>query len=259
MARNIKLEEARLKQHLSLYEASGRLDVHKNTLLGWEMGKHKPHLSYLTALCKIYDATPEELGLEELVRSKQHRESASPEEATSITPTGGEICIIEDLEVHLLTTVGRWNCRKLPYDGLQAMIDQQIRRYDDMSEQEKDGAENPERRKALRILATLPIGIYGLTMTGSVLQLSAEELLPHCAAGLTACWHLSKGKELPLVQAVVSAYLPTLTNMAREATRYQKAAAGLVAQAHMLLGLLTMHLDGHSTSEFHYREAVKTP
>jgi transcriptional regulator with XRE-family HTH domain len=257
MARNIKLEEARLKQHLSLYEASGRLAVHKNTLLGWETGKHKPHLSYLTALCKVYDATPEELGLEELVRSKEHRESASPEVAASVTPPGSDICIIEDLEVHLLTTVGRWNRRKVPYDGLQAMIDQQIRRYDDMSEQEKDSAENPERRKALRILATLPIGIYGLTVTGSVLQLSAEELLPHCAAGLTACWHLSKGKELPLVQAVVAAYLPTLTNLAREATRYQKAAAGLVAQAHLLSGLLAMHLDSLGASEAHYKEALK--
>src|SRR5713101_6348130 len=255
MAKNIKLEEARLKQHLSLEEASRRLDVHRNTLLSWEMGKHKPHLSYLTSLCKTYDATPEELGLEELVRSKQRQETVAP--ATGATPPGGEIFIFEDLEVHLLTTVGRWNRRRIPYDGLQAMIDQQIRRYDDMSEQEKDGMENPERRKALRILATLPIGIYGLTVTGSVLQLSAEELLPHCAAGLTACWHLSKGKELPLVQTVVSAYLPTLTNLARETSRYQKAAASLAAQAHMLSGLLSMHLDGHSVSEFHYKEAVK--
>ena len=257
MAKNIKLEEARLKQHLSLEEASRRLAVHKNTLLSWEMGRHKPHLSYLTSLCKTYDATPEELGLEELVRSKQRQESASPAIETDVTPPGSAIVLIEDLEVHLLTTVGRWNRRKIPYDGLQVMIDQQIRGYDDMTEQPKDSTENPERRRALRILATLPIGIYGMTVTGSVLQLSAEELLPHCAAGLTACWHLSKGKELPLVQAIVSTYLPTLTNLARESSRYQKAAAGLVAEAHMLAGLLSMHLEGHSNSEYHYREALK--
>jgi DNA-binding XRE family transcriptional regulator len=148
MAKNIKLEEARLKHHLSLEEASRRLAVHKNTLLHWEMGRHKPQLSYLTALCKTYDATPEELGLEELVHSKQRQESVSP--ATGVTLPGEEIFLFEDLEVHLLTTIGQWNRRRVPYDGLQAMIDQQIRRYDDMTEQQKDGTENPERRKALR-------------------------------------------------------------------------------------------------------------
>ncbi len=127
-----------------------------------------------------------------------------------------------------------------------------------MARQDTSGVENPERRKTLRLLAALPISVYGLTFLGSTHPTPAEEFLPQCTAGLTACWHLSKGTDLAFVQSAVFSYLPTLTTLAKQPSRQQQAAAiHLLSEAHMLAGFMTMHVSGPSIAKHHFTEAVK--
>ena len=262
MERNYRLEEARRKKGWSVREASRQLGVHRNTISAWEAGTSTPQISLLRVLCQTFNATTEELGLEHVLHAKQKltqavsfaEETTTLEQREAVSASERGILIFEDLEVRLLIVVGQWDRRSTSYDELQVKIAQQIRSYDDMTDHRS--IENPERRKALRILASLPVGIYGLTVLGSTKTVHADEFLPSCAAGLTACWQLSKGSDLALVRDTVSSYLPTLTLLAKQPSHHQKAAAGLTAQCHMLMGLMSMHLDSLVTAKAHHSKAV---
>lgn len=84
----------------------------------------------------------------------------------------------------------------------------------------------------------------------------AEEMLPQLASGLTACWPLTKTSELEFVQAVALSYLPTLTMLAKQPSCHQHEAMRLTAEAHMLAGLMGMHLRGLSIAKHHFSQAV---
>ncbi len=85
MGRNILLEEARLKKGWSLEQASQQISVHRNTLGSWERGKRQPQLSSINELCRLYDATPNELGLQDRLYSKNAR--GYPHRRLLIRPT----------------------------------------------------------------------------------------------------------------------------------------------------------------------------
>jgi tetratricopeptide (TPR) repeat protein/transcriptional regulator with XRE-family HTH domain len=288
MAQNIKLKDARLKRFFSLVEAGNLIGVHRNTLRSWEAGIRQPHISSIKLLCEAYKATPEEVGLEQLLHLKGGQEATQGESANplvtehrifsksgplastapehGISENGfshhegsqGGILVFEELEVRLLTPVMQWKQDNKLYEPLQAMVVREMEKDIAMTQEPHDNSiESPERRKALRFLATLPISVYGLTFTGSTRPTPEKEVLPYCAAGLTACWYLSKGSDLPRVQSIVSSYLPTLTTFVKHSPDYREAAAGLASQGYMLLGLMTMHLKNLAAAEAYYREAVK--
>lgn len=258
MERNIALEEARLRKGWSLEAASEKVGVHRNTLGGWERGKHKPPPGAILDLCQFYEATPEELGLDKFLYSKARQNLPSPELAAK-QPTGNDETLLErgDLAVLLATLVLRYDRRSTSYKDLQNMIYQTIKDYDDMAQQEQPDLKNPGRRGALRFLALLPIDYYGLTLLGSKYPTPAEEFLPHIAAGLTACWPLTKGTDLAFVQRVAKTYLTTLEKLVHQSTSRQQATFSLTAEAHLLAGLMGMHLDGLGNARYHFMEAVK--
>ena len=78
----------------------------------------------------------------------------------------------------------------------------------------QDASDDLSRREALRRLALLPLELCGLTALRPVLEQPAEEILAQCAAGITACWYLWRGKELPLAFQVIATYAPTLKALA---------------------------------------------
>ena len=81
------------------------------------------------------------------------------------------------------------NLKASSYHELQAAL---------IAELEDNIAMHPDhdisRRDALRFLASLPIEACGLSALQPVLKYENTELLLQCAAGITACWHLKKGK-----------------------------------------------------------------
>jgi len=103
------------------------------------------------------------------------------------------------------------------------------------------------RREALHRLAFLPIEICGLNALGPVLTYPVEEILTQCAAGVTACWYLHRGKELALTSHIVESYLPTLKAIAKSSSsQHRKAAADLLTQCLLLKTTLARHLEGNN-------------
>ena len=104
------------------------------------------------------------------------------------------------------------------------------------------------RRAALRTLALIPIQALGLGAIASGMQCSwkAQEVLTHCAAGVTACYHLAKGQheDIALASEVISAYLPALQKIVKESSLSRQEAAHLLAQCFLLKGTLAVHYEG---------------
>ena len=63
---NDKLRRARRKKFLTIEEAAAMLNVGATSFGRWERGIQKPHLETLGKLCELFNATPEELGFEDL-------------------------------------------------------------------------------------------------------------------------------------------------------------------------------------------------
>ncbi|MBV9689940.1 MAG: hypothetical protein JO202_09535, partial [Ktedonobacteraceae bacterium] len=86
-----------------------------------------------------------------------------------------------------------------------------------------------------------------------------EDILTQCAAGIAACWHLSKsaeGSDLALAFRCVSGYLPTLKAIVKDSSQYRKAAATLAGQCALLQTILGLHLQGLKEAEQYAQEAV---
>jgi tetratricopeptide (TPR) repeat protein len=116
------------------------------------------------------------------------------------------------------------------------------------------------RRDALRFLALVPVDLLGLSHLHPVSQkeFSYEDILKHCAAGITACWSLRKGKELAFADLAVSKYIPTLKSIAQIAPIPQrKTAADLLAQCLLLKSTLSRHLDA-SNEAIAYAQQAET-
>ena len=63
---NDKLRRARRKRFLTIEEAAEILKVSATSFGRWERRTQKPHLETLGKLCALFNATPEELGFEDL-------------------------------------------------------------------------------------------------------------------------------------------------------------------------------------------------
>lgn len=55
------MRKERLERGYTIKEVADMLHVHPNAVGRWESGKTDPTASNLTALCKLYDCTPEYL------------------------------------------------------------------------------------------------------------------------------------------------------------------------------------------------------
>jgi tetratricopeptide (TPR) repeat protein len=114
------------------------------------------------------------------------------------------------------------------------------------------------RRDALRRLALLPIHVLSLDALGTASSWAPENLLTHCATGVTACEHLSKGmgEDMSLAYAALSTYLPPLKTIVEQSSRHRKEAARLVAQALLIKATLNVHREGPKRAISYGRQAV---
>ena len=143
------------------------------------------------------------------------------------------------------------NLKASSYHELQAAL---------IAELEDNIAMHPDhdisRRDALRFLASLPIEACGLSALQPVLKYENTELLLQCAAGITACWHLKKGKDLAFVADTVAKYVPTLKELVKLTTGTQrKDTAELLAQCFLIQSTLARHMTSNQAAIRYAKQA----
>jgi len=227
----LQLMAARERMHLSLEEVGEHLGVSKTTVYRWEKKGDIPQPYHLRELCKLYSMPARELGFDERyavdVQTVNGREHGEAEEE----------CVLTTFHQHnlisrLMRIVWNWPSGDARYQMLQVLILLELK--------DNDMNDDISRRDALRFLALVPADMLGLSQFGAVFKGSHEDILKYCAAGIAACWHLRKGKELAFADLAVSKYIPTLKAMAQTAPMAQrKAAADLLAQCFLLKGVLS--------------------
>lgn len=119
-----------------------------------------------------------------------------------------------------------------------------------------DEGYTPSRRQALITLATLPTALLLTILKGRFSAGRVEHLLTRCAASLVACWHLMRGCEYAIVEDILPSYLPLLTNLAQESSKYQRVAASLATQGYRLKGILALHRNDSKVQYTSFQQAI---
>ena len=123
------------------------------------------------------------------------------------------------------------------------------------------------RRHALQAIAKFPIQMYALTALGieHIHLAPVEEILPACAAGITACRALLKDEEIATIEHTLSIYLPTLETLAHQNSVYQQTAAHLASQSYLLATILADHrrkldhMEAYSRAARRYGQLANDP
>ena len=163
----------------------------------------------------------------------------------------------------LMALVHSWQGSVDEINSLQALVHQEILMFDASAPENDDfssrSAHDLSRRQALLTLAALPVTFAMSNASSADLRGPAaakEFFLSQCAASLTASWHLLRGSDLSTIDQMLSAYLLPLEGVARQRSRYQKAAAGLASQAHRISGIIALHRNQLKVREHHCRQAL---
>ena len=160
------------------------------------------------------------------------------------------------LEVEIMAMVLHWRSTA-PIAMLQQFAEELIRKHDAMHEEQNHDTQIT-RRHALQAIAFFPIQMYGLThLAAPSRPIPLDETIASCAAGITACWELRhyEPEGLQAIQHILSAYLPTLEQIARQPSLFQQSAASLAAQGYLLVGILANHYSKLAQMELASRRA----
>lgn len=245
---NEKLRIARQQNHWSQERAAAEIGIDRKTYLRLENGQNYPQPGTLELVCKRFGLSAEELGF--LALSPPGKRIVA---VTSILEPA-PISTIQSLESLCTDLEFRVQC--IIYQALSRQLSLHELRGKLASALERSTTMDLERRKLLRHLALLPIQAFGLNMLGGASRSFApEDFLTHCAAGITACEHLSRGIDLHLAYSAISSYVPTLKNLARN-NLYRKEASELIAQAMLLLATLGLHVEGSKSAISYAQQAV---
>jgi tetratricopeptide (TPR) repeat protein len=162
-----------------------------------------------------------------------------------------------------LALIANWNEPIAESGSLQALVHEEILMFDAAVPDRDEGAYAAHalgRRQALATLAALPMALVTanqLLATDAHSPDAGRDLfLSRCAASITACWHLLRGRDLPTIDQVLSGYLLPLEALARQRSKYQRAAAALASQAHRISGTTALHRHRLSVRERHCKQAV---
>lgn len=253
------LRIARARRGWTLEQAAEHIGVGRNTLCRWEQGQAVPYPYNIHRICKAYGMTAMELGLEKGAVAEE-MPTLLPEEPLSEQQQGEEnpctrslqALMRDDLELRLQCLIYDWQYRKTPMRSfalLQRRLAQEIESDHAMPSANYPNHETVDqaRRDALRRLALVPLQALGLGLLGPIASSWApEDILTHCAAGITACEHLAKGvhEDMALASYALSAYLPTLKTIVKQSSVHRKQAAGLAAQALHTQATLSVHTQG---------------
>lgn len=159
----------------------------------------------------------------------------------------------------ILRAIGLWSGHAILCDDVQTILEQEIKTMDEMLRQYQIHLESSiPRRQALVTIAALPMTLLAiLKQSGSTTDLVSDEFLPQCAASITACWHLLKGKGLKAVGEILPQFAPFLTTLALRPLKHQQIAARLATQTSVLQAILAMHRLDPIAREKHCNDAVR--
>jgi len=230
----------------------------------WERGAVTPRPYYQEMLCEIYGVTTDLLGFiafqvyearqtepdndsHQLTRQELgFYEEVSAEYYTHEPSTLEALCT--DLEFRAQCVIYEALFRRTPLTDLRRKLAGLLTGGTTM---------DLERRKILRHIALLPIQVFGLSaVMGSSRSFAPEDILIHCASGITACEQLAQGVDLDLAYRAALAYVPVLKNIAHDSPTARRDAATLTTQAMLLLTALALHLSGSKPALGYARQAV---
>jgi transcriptional regulator with XRE-family HTH domain/tetratricopeptide (TPR) repeat protein len=251
-----QLRGARVRRGWTLEKAAEHIGVGRNTLWRWEYGLADPYAYNIHRLCKVYGVSAADLGLE---ASRAYEETqpfyahlvGQQREDLDASSNVVNNAMQHDLELRLQCLIYDWLYHKKSawsLAKLQGRLSQEVESYDHMQDQNYLNHKDIDtgRRDALRRLALLPIQALGLGALATRFSWTPEDILTHCAGGISACEYLAKGQheDMTLASWALSAYLPVLKTIVQESSLHRKEAARLTGQAFLLRAALTVHREG---------------
>jgi transcriptional regulator with XRE-family HTH domain/tetratricopeptide (TPR) repeat protein len=260
------LAQARIVRGLTQPQVAEHAEVDTATVCRWEKGVNHPYPRHVKKLCDLFGKTAQELGLipfepEEIVPPAVAVESRPRESGSTIAFTK---FFQNDLELRLQCLISDWlsyrkstdTCAVLQYQ-LSLQLEGSMFMNEQQPQQNREGVDRA-RRDALRRMALVPIHVLGLGVLGAAPPRAPEEVLSHCAAGITACHYLAKGQheDLALAFSVLSTYLSPLKRIVDESSLYRKEASRLVGQALNIQSVLSVHREGAKRAANYARQAV---
>jgi transcriptional regulator with XRE-family HTH domain len=266
-----KLAQARIEHDLTQAKVAEYAGVDAVTVCRWEKGTCRPYARHVLKLCALFKKNAYELGLAEDEPHDEPQEvpapivlPARPKEANPFAKY-----FERDIELRLQYIVFDWLYREKPAGSscamLQYRISQELESDISMNEhpdkneqpQQNRGFADLSRRDALRRLALLPIQALGLDALTITQKWAPEDVLSHCAAGITACDRLSKGQgeDMSFAYGVLTTYLSPLKEIVDQSSLHRQEAALLVAQALLIKAKLSLHREGSKRAISYGRQA----
>lgn len=247
-----KLKQLRVCKHWTLAQAAARLEVAVNTLSRWEQGHQRPYLNSIDRLCEVYGCTEEELGLGVGIPVPLPPE-AIPALLHVPTPSGDVLTRFreQDVTLRLLRIASDCPLHDLSCQHIQGRVLQVLK---DDANKSNETNRALSRREAIWRLAAFPLELYGLAaLSGTAAkQPPPEGVVAHCAAGVTACYHLSTNtEELASVTNIAASYIPALKTIVESSFQYRKAAADVLVYCYLLRATYARLMEG-SNDAFTY-------
>jgi transcriptional regulator with XRE-family HTH domain len=250
MGTQSKLAMARTERNLTQAEVAEYAEVDIATVCRWEKGTHQPYPRHVIKLCTLFEKTAHTLGLAPC------EEKETPPSPVAVTRSKEENVFAKyfqrDIELRLQHIMYDWLHREKSSGSscamLQYRLSQELEGDASMNEQSEQNHEGMDisRRDALRRIALLPIQALSLDALGTPPKWAPEDILPHCAAGITACEHLSKGQgeDMSIAYGVLTTYLTPLKEIVDQSSQHRQEASRLVAQALLIKATLSVHREG---------------
>ena len=254
------LKQERLKRGWprAKVEALTEQRISASSLERWEEGKTWPRADNLNELCKLYNKTPKQLGLDrssDIMVVRNNNAPSSQEEK----PTMSDLIrrsALSDLGSYLTGLVSTWPRRNHHYEELQEGINKAAVDHSTLVGQ--DAISALSRRQALMSLGLVPIRLIGGIPITDAKKVDTDHLLTHCAAGIAACWYLRRGKDLEFVNDLTSSYISILQPLTyAHSEAYRKASATLLSQSFGLKSKLVNALQDDDQAMAYEEEAIR--
>jgi tetratricopeptide (TPR) repeat protein len=255
-----QLEQERRSRGWSRAYVEKISDIPPDTLYDAERGLHEPNQNTRDALCSLYKKSAKELGLDKSDRmgvGNCTKAPTSQEEEPMSDLIRREI--FRNLGSRLTSLVDAWPKRNYQYAELQEGISQALLGYNAVVAVAPTYEQT--RRQAVKDLILVPMQLTGgiaLISSGKAPKADTDLLLKHCAAGISACWYLRRGKELTFVSDAISTYISLLRPLIYSLSgNYRKASATLLAQCFILKSKLASALQDDDQAIAYEEEAIR--